>query len=199
MSLAVEALGEAALRLELPPSLEPRAVLERLRSLAGVRDVVVAERHAAVTFDPLGPLPKLEGIFDGQWAVGMERAARLHTVSVRYDGPDLERVAAFAKATVEEVVRLHEERVYTVRVVGFLPGFAYLGEVDPRIAAPRLETPRVRVPAGAVGIAGSRTGIYPFVSPGGWNLIGTAIDFAPFDPESGAVIRLGDQVRFVRG
>jgi 5-oxoprolinase (ATP-hydrolysing) subunit A len=99
---------------------------------------------------------------------------------------------------VEEVVVLHASREYTVRTVGFLPGFAYLGEVDARIAVPRLSTPRTRVPALAVGLAGRRTGIYPFASPGGWNLLGTAVDFTPFRPDSGAQLRLGDRVRFER-
>jgi UPF0271 protein len=80
--------------------------------------------------------------------------------------------------------------------VGFVPGFAYLGDLDPHIAIPRRSTPRARVPAGSVAIAGHRTGIYPFETPGGWHLLGTAVDFRAFDPEHGATFRIGDRVRF---
>ena len=102
------------------------------------------------------------------------------------------------KLDPEEVVRRHLARTYEVQVVGFQPGFAYLGPLDPQIAKPRLASPRIRVPACSVGIAGGRTGIYPFASPGGWNLIGTAVGFTPFDPERGALLQLGDRVRFER-
>jgi UPF0271 protein len=122
----------------------------------------------------------------------------LITVRVRYDGPDLSAVAERVGLSVEDVVLLHVSREYTVRTVGFLPGFSYLGEVDARIAVPRLATPRTRVPALAVGVAGRRTAVYPVASPGGWNLLGTAVDFTAFRPESGAQLRLGDRVRFER-
>jgi UPF0271 protein len=105
-------------------------------------------------------------------------------------------VAAHAGLAPAEVGPLHSAREYTVLVVGFLPGFAYLGEVEPRLAAPRLPAPRARVPANSVAIAGTRTGIYPFASPGGWNLIGTALELRPFEPATGALFAVGDRVRF---
>ena len=115
-----------------------------------------------------------------------------------FRSPDLAAVAERVGLAVDDVALLHASREYTVCAVGFLPGFAYLGEVDARIAVPRLATPRPRVPALAVGLAGGRTGIYPFASPGGWNLIATAVDFTPFHPDTGARLALGDRVLFER-
>lgn len=190
------ALGDGAVRVELPAGVEPAAALDALRSLPGVRDAVVTEKHACLILDDGAPGPDLEGALAA--ARGRELAPAEHVIRVRYDGPDLDAIAARAGLSAEEVVALHVAPLYTVRVVGFLPGFAYLGDVDPRIAAPRLPSPRVRVPAGAVGIAGARTAVYPFASPGGWNLVGTAVGFTAFDPGRGSALRLGDRVRFVR-
>ena len=87
-------------------------------------------------------------------------------------GPDLDFVAAHNRIAAEEVIRLHSAGIYRIHAIGFAPGFCYLGGLDPRLHAPRLETPRVRVEAGSVGIAGGQTGVYPLASPGGWRLIG---------------------------
>lgn len=199
LTLRAEPMGDGALRLVLPGQLEPRAVLAALRAEPGVVDAVVSEAHACVYFDPAAPPEdprRVLGRLVAQPASGVEPP--LVTVRVRYDGPDLAAVAERVGLPVDEVVRLHVSREYTVRTVGFLPGFAYLGEVDERIAVPRLATPRTRVPALAVGLAGRRTGIYPVASPGGWNLLGTAVDFTAFRPDTGAQLRLGDRVRFER-
>lgn len=113
-------------------------------------------------------------------------------------GPDLEFVAAHNRLPVDEVIRLHSGRDYPVYMMGFMPGFPYLGGLDSRITAPRLDTPRSRVPAGSVGIAGEQTGIYPFDSPGGWRLIGRT-SLCLFDPsrEPPFLLNPGDLVRFV--
>ena len=111
------------------------------------------------------------------------RARRDPQVPVCYGGELWSRpgdVAAFAHGSEAEVVRLHTSRVYRVFMLGFVAGFAYMGTVDERIAAPRLPTPRVRVPAGSVGIAGVQTGIYPASTPGGWRIIGRT-PLKPFD------------------
>ncbi|MCP3098113.1 LamB/YcsF family protein [Myxococcus sp. K15C18031901] len=199
LALRVEPLGEGALRLQLPQALERRLAREALRAVPHVLDAVITEEHACVYFDPAAPPeePRL-ALAELLRAPASTAATPLVTLRVRYDGPDLDKVAERAGLTVDAVARLHAAREYTVRCVGFLPGFAYLGDVDPRIAVPRLPSPRVRVPALAVGIAGERTGIYPFTSPGGWNLIGTALDFTAFHPDRGAVLQLGDRVRFER-
>jgi KipI family sensor histidine kinase inhibitor len=96
-----------------------------------------------------------------------------------------------------EVVAAHSAPTYVVVTLGFQPGFAYLRGIDPRLVLPRRATPRPRVPALSVAIAGPYAGVYPFESPGGWHLLGTAIDFVPFDPEHGAALAVGDRVRFV--
>ncbi|MET0402576.1 MAG: LamB/YcsF family protein [Cystobacter sp.] len=199
LSMRAEPLGEGALRLVLPERLERRGVDEALRSLDGVRDVVVGEAHACVYFDPAAPPEDPRRVLGqglGRLIVPVERP--LVVVRVRYDGPDLPEVADRAGLAVDDVALLHASCEYTVRAVGFLPGFAYLGEVDARIETPRRAQPRPVVPALSVGIAGRRTGLYPVASPGGWNLIATAVDFSPFHPDTGARLRLGDRVLFER-
>ena len=109
---------------------------------------------------------------------------------------DLDEVASRASMTRDDVIALHARGTYVVRYVGFQPGFAYLGPVDARLALPRRATPRPRVEAGAIGVATGFTAVYPFASPGGWHLIARAIDFTPFDPARGALLAVGDRVRF---
>lgn len=119
-------------------------------------------------------------------------------IPTHYDGPDLLETAERSKLSVEELVALHSGRPYRAFFLGFLPGFAYCGVLDPRIVAPRLVRPRERVAAGTVAIADGQTSIYPFDSPGGWRLIGRT-DVRIFDStrEAPALIRPGDRVRFV--
>lgn len=122
-------------------------------------------------------------------------------VPVRYggdDGPDLADVARRAGMSEDEVVGVHSSADYVVGFVGFSPGFAYLLGLDERIAVPRLDTPRPRVPPGSVGIGGAYTGVYPRATPGGWQLIGRT-DIELFDPgrDPPALLRPGDRVRFV--
>lgn len=112
-------------------------------------------------------------------------------------GPDLEALARRARLTTDEVVALHQAREYRVYAIGFAPGFAYLGEVDERIAAPRLATPRVRVRRGSVGIAGRQTAVYPADSPGGWNLIGLCpLRMFSLHADPPMPVQVGDRVRF---
>ena len=112
-------------------------------------------------------------------------------------GADLESLAARSGLSVDEVIALHSGTEYRVYAIGFAPGFAYLGQVDERIAAPRLATPRQKVPRGAVAIADRQTAVYPAVSPGGWNLIGRC-PVRMFDPAADPVmpVAVGDRVRF---
>ena len=112
-------------------------------------------------------------------------------------GEDLETLAAQASLTVDEVIDLHSSTEYRVYAIGFAPGFAYLGQVDERIAAPRLATPRQKVPRGAVAIADRQTAVYPAQSPGGWNLIGRCPQ-RMFDPDANPTmpVSVGDRVRF---
>ena len=112
-------------------------------------------------------------------------------------GEDLQALASRANITIEEVIQIHSSMEYRVYAIGFAPGFAYLGEVDERIAAPRLATPRTKVPRGAVAIADRQTAVYPAMSPGGWNLIGRC-PVRMFNPDSDPImpVSVGDRVRF---
>lgn len=113
------------------------------------------------------------------------------------DGPDLESLAALHGMNVDEVVRVHSEAVYTVYFLGFVPGFAYLGGMPEMLATPRRAAPRKRVEAGSVGIGGNQTGVYPFATPGGWQIIGrTALPMFQAGRESMSLLEIGDEVRF---
>lgn len=184
-------MGDRAWRAPLPTTHDPRAVLSLLRAIPGVRDVALSETHALVCVDAPVALPSLDAI-----APLPSHAVTTHVVAVRYDGPDLDDVAAHTGLSRDAVIARHTAATYTVLAMGFLPGFAYLGPLDPTLHLPRRPAPRPKVAAGSVGIAGDRTGVYPFASPGGWHLLGHTVDFAPFTPSHGARWQLGDRVRF---
>ncbi len=113
-------------------------------------------------------------------------------------GPDLNDVAAMHGMTPEQAIELHASTNYLVYFLGFVPGFAYLGELPEALATPRLATPRRRVPRGSVGIAGNQTGVYPFATPGGWRLLGrTPIAMFRSDRDGLSLLSIGDRVRFV--
>jgi KipI family sensor histidine kinase inhibitor len=140
--------------------------------------------------DP-GALKALAGLHD----TGV--SPRTVEIQAVYDGPDLAAVALVAGVSDDDVARIHAAGAYEVETMGFAPGFAYLTGVDRRLHLPRRTTPRPRVPAGSIALAGGFTGVYPFDSPGGWHLIGRVIGVRMFS-EDGALLRLGDRVRFVR-
>jgi KipI family sensor histidine kinase inhibitor len=204
--------GDSALILEfedrIDPAINARAVgvADRVASvkLSGVRDVVPTFRSVAVHFDPLRTnVAELTARLENEASRPFDEVADVRPiirVPVAYGGdlgPDLQEVADAAGITAADVVRRHAAPIYRVFMMGFLPGFAYMGTVDSTIALPRRATPRVRVPAGSVGIAGQQTGVYPSESPGGWRLIGrTAVK--PYDsarPEP-FLFRPGDRVKF---
>lgn len=171
-----------------------RALVRAIRAWPGVVDVVVARHDVAAYFDrepviDAGQIAALARLHDD------DHAAREITIRVRYDGPDLDDVARAAHLSIDEVCRLHAATTYVVDTIGFAPGFAYLTGLDPRLHLRRRATPRPRVPAGSVAIAGEYTAVYPFDSPGGWHLIGRIIEARMFD-ERGALLQLGDHVRF---
>ena len=161
-----------------------------------------AYASVVVRFDPLRLAPvdaerELIRIARTRSHAGTE-GGRLVEIPTAYDGPDLAETAERSRLSIEELVALHTGREYRAFFVGFLPGFAYCGVLDPRIVAPRLVRPRERVPAGSVAVADGQTSIYPFDSPGGWRLIGRT-DLRMFDSanEPPVLIRPGDRVRFV--
>jgi len=131
-------------------------------------------------------------------AASDDRSALIE-IPVRYDGPDLAEVAEWTGLTQDELIEKHCSRTYRAYMTGFAPGFTYLGDLDEALVLPRRTSPRVRVPAGSVAIAGAQTAVYPLVTPGGWHLIGTT-SMAMFDParDPPARVRAGDSVRFVR-
>ena len=181
------------------------------RPPAGFVDQVPAFTSIAVHYDPLiaarggtrtpyaRVVADLTAALDGLTPEQLP-PARVVEIPVCYGGalgPDLEDVASAHQMTSEEVVRIHTSANYLVYMVGFMPGFAYLGGLSPKLATPRRTTPRTAVPAGTVGIGGSQTGVYPLESPGGWNLIGKT-PLAVFDiarPQP-ALLATGDRVRF---
>ena len=128
---------------------------------------------------------------------GEQIEPRNHLIPVRYDGTDLDAVAAATGLAVDEVIERHSARTYTVDLLGFVPGFAYLSELDPSLQLPRRAEPRPRVPAGSVAIAAAQTGVYPLDTPGGWHIIGRT-EIKMFDPmrDPPALLRAGDVVRF---
>ena len=212
----VSADGDSALVLTYPALLDPEinarcvAVAGALRRsrVAGVRDVVEAFATVTVHFDPLrcdgdeiaAVLRELAADAAAAPAPDADLPRREIRLPVSYGGargPDLAEVAAFARCSEAEVVERHCGAAYRVYMLGFQPGFAYMGAVDPRIAAPRRAVPRVHVAAGSVGIAARQTGVYPVASPGGWQLIGQTpvriFDMARSDP---FLLAAGDLVRF---
>ena len=209
----IAAAGDAALvaefgdRIDVALNARATALAEALARtpVHGIRDIVPTFRSVAVYFDPLvTDVEQLrQRLLDLAAAPEPTRAETPRppvVVPVCYGGefgPDLGDVASFAGLSEAETVERHATASYRVFMLGFMPGFAYLGVVDPRIAAPRRQAPRARVPAGSVGIAGAQTGVYPRETPGGWQIVGrTPLTIFAFDREPPCVFRAGDTVQF---
>jgi inhibitor of KinA len=205
--------GDAALVVELGDAIDPQVnrcvhalahVLEECPAV-GLGEAVPSYRSLLVHYDPLwlswAEVKALvtRSLHKCQESPPLEpRQVEIPTAYGREFGPDIAFVAEHHGLSVEEVIRLHSGAIYTVYMLGFTPGFPYLGGLPARLATPRLATPRQSVPAGSVGIAGPQTGIYPLATPGGWQLIGRT-PAALFDPgrTPPALLEPGDQVRFV--
>ena len=182
-----------------------------LRPPAGLVEFVPAFTSILLEFDPkIVPEPKhaAEELLRRFEAAGKAklRATTVKEIPVRYDGEDLEAIAKAAAMTVEKVCQLHCAAVYKVYMLGFSPGFPYLGDLDRRLQTPRLASPRAKVRAGSVAIGGEHTGVYTVDSPGGWNIIGHT-PLKIFDPLRGDPngpdeamfwLKPGDRVKFVR-
>lgn len=143
----------------------------------------------------------LRGLLDRELPAAAGGSRRLVEIPVCYGGelgPDLKDVAEHAGITEEEVIKLHSGRNYLIYMMGFLPGFAYLGGLDSRLEIPRLPSPRGRIPSGSVGIGGKQTGIYPIDSPGGWRIIGkTPVRPFRLRRKNPLLYQTGDYIRFV--
>jgi KipI family sensor histidine kinase inhibitor len=184
------------------------AAAVRAAGVPGVRDIVPGMRELVVHVDPRTCDPDVIAqvlrVGDGTPTSGAAVSPpTVVEIAVEYGGaagPDLADVATACGLTPAEVCLRHAAAEYVVCFVGFLPGFPYLGLLDPSLRVPRRQTPRPRVPPGSVAIAGEYTGVYPWASPGGWHLIGRT-DVALFDLDADPPARLapGDRVRFVAG
>jgi len=198
-------VGEAAWLLELGGSAQVLLANDRLRAhaLPAVREIVPGASTLLVVLEPGTPLAPtiLRDVERDARAAAPDAApvvpGRVHRIPVVYDGDDLREMAERAGYTVAEVIERHAAGRYRVAFVGFQPGFAYLSGLPPELHLPRRPAPRARIPAGSVAIGGAWTGIYPFATPGGWNLLGHT-DVVTFDPtaEPPALLQPGDAVRF---
>ena len=205
--------GDRALVVEIGEVISPecnRRVNQLLGAIEeggvrGVVDLVPTYRSLMVQYDPmLVSFEELRGAISevgSKLKDGKAGAGRLVEIPTLYGGeygPDLEFVAEQAGLSVEDVVQLHSSVDYLVYMMGFTPGFPYLGGLPERLATPRLTTPRTVIPAGSAGIAESQTGVYPLDSPGGWQLIGrTPLKLFDVERDPPSLISAGDRVRFV--
>jgi KipI family sensor histidine kinase inhibitor len=205
-------LGEAAFTIRLGEiasveNAERAAALAdfiRQRRFDGVSEVVPSVAAVSVFYEPDAPgianaRAELSSLVAALGVIAPRAAAiATHAIPTRYDGVDIDEVAERTGLERAEVIRRHTAREYHVLALGFLPGWAYLGPLDPALSLPRRATPRTRVPAGAVAIMGAQTGVYPRVSPGGWHLIGsTSVVMFDAERKSPSLFRAGDRVRFV--
>ena len=204
--------GDQAMVVELGDGISPE-INRRVRNLTlavekaalpGVLDMVPTYRSLLIFYDPttIATAELQDGVRQVDLALdeqSLEKPSILQ-IPTRYGGehgPDLEYVAEHAELTTAEVVSIHSDTDYLVYMMGFTPGFPYLGGLSERIVTPRLETPRKRIAAGSVGIAEGQTGVYPAASPGGWRLIGrTPLKLFDPDREAPALLSAGDYVHF---
>lgn len=214
-------LGDAAIVVQLGQLIDPE-IHDRIHVFAayltehtfmGFVELVPAYASVTVYYDPwvvskkgkIDPYQKVVEILQKRLADTPLKAAtanlRVVEIPVCYGGsfgPDLDYVAEHNQLSVEEVIALHSAQEYVVYMIGFVPGFPYLGGLNNKIATPRKEIPRAAIPAGSVGIAGMQTGIYPMETPGGWQLIGRTPEKL-FDPErkKPALLQAGDRIKFI--
>src|SRR4029077_6764470 len=202
----IHPLGDTALLAELgsrlDTALNTRAIglAAALRKRRDVRQAVAGYSSVTVYFDPDQATHESLGAAIKRLAAKrpkMEVPGRLHRIPVTYEGPDLEEVSARLKLTPDQIVALHTRPIYRVFLVGFVPGWAYLGPLPEELELPRRHVPRTQVPAGSVAIAGRQSGIYPLPVPGGWHLIGrTKVKLFLPDSDPPCLFRAGDRVKF---
>ena len=199
-------LGDTALLAELGTRLDTAlntraiALASALQKRRDVRRAVAGHSAVTVQFDPSQISHDMLAAAIRRLAtkrVPVEEPGRLHRIPVVYDGPDLPEVADRTGLSVGRVIELHIKPIYRVFLVGFVPGWAYLGPLPEELQLPRRQTPRTQVPPGSVAIAGPETGVYPLPSPGGWHLIGrTAVKLFLPDSDPPSLFRAGDRVKF---
>ena len=205
-------MGDRAVLVELGDDISPQ-INQKVRGLyigtkghriKGIKDLVPSYRSLMAVYDPLViSLNSLESKMNEIWnALDDARLPDPRTVEIpvvygdKY-GPDLEWIADYHKMTPQDVIRLHTQPTYQVYMIGFMPGYPYMGEVPDELVTPRRKTPLTHVPGGSVGIAQKQTGIYPVASPGGWQIIGRT-PVRLFDPQGKppSFLEMGDRVKF---
>lgn len=174
-------------------------------SLDGIVETIPTYRSIMIIYNPMkfgakeliDSLRKMEEKID-KLSIPETRVIEVPVLYGGEYGPDLNHVAEHNKITTEDVINIHSSGEYLIYMLGFTPGFPYLGGMSDRIATPRLQYPRTRIPAGSVGIAGAQTGVYPIESPGGWRLIGRT-PMRLYDPsrENPVLLSAGDYVKFI--
>jgi KipI family sensor histidine kinase inhibitor len=199
-------LGDTALLAELGTRLDTAlntraiALAAALKKRRDVRQAIAGYASVTVHFDPDQTTHDALGAAIKRLATKrppMAEPGRLHRIPVVYEGPDLEDVAARLNLTPQRIAELHSTPIYRVFLVGFVPGWAYLGPLPEELKLPRRHVPRTLVPAGSVAIAGRQTGIYPLPTPGGWHLIGkTSVKLFLPDRDPPCLFRAGDRVKF---
>jgi inhibitor of KinA len=199
-------LGDAALLAELGTRLDTAlntraiALASALKKRRDVRQAIAGYASVTVHFDP--DLVSHDALTAAIKRLASKRPpmaepGRLHRIPVVYEGPDMEAVSAVLGMDVAEIVEIHTRPIYRVFLVGFVPGWGYLGPLPEELELPRRHVPRTRVPAGSVAIAGRQTGIYPLAVPGGWHLIGrTSVKLFLPDSDPPCLFRAGDRVKF---
>lgn len=212
--IRIRTAGDAAILIEFGKEISPEInqkvtmVVETIREqhIEGIVDIIPAFCSLLVNYDPrvhsYDEMKKyMEYILKMDFKAD-SKPKKIYEIPVCYGGefgPDIANIAAHAGLTEEEVIEIHTSRDYLIYMLGFLPGFCYLGGLDERIHTPRLPNPRLKIAAGSVGIGGSQTGIYPMDSPGGWQLMGLT-PVKTYDPgrKEPILVHAGDYIRFVR-
>lgn len=205
--------GDCALVMEFGNEINPyissrvRQVVDLLEQapITGILDWIPTYRSILIKYNPsvisnhqlVNQLASLENRKDSR-ELSTPFVTKIPVVYGGEFGPDLEYVAEHNNLSVKEIIHIHSERNYLIYMMGFTPGFPYLGGMSERIATPRLKCPREKIAGGSVGIAGSQTGIYPIESPGGWQLIGrTPVKLFDPEKEDPFLLKAGDYLRFV--
>lgn len=212
-NVRIAAAGDSSILIEFEKEIRPdinqkiSATVQLLKAqhTPGVIDIIPAFCSLLINYDPrvisYGEMKKrLEEILKIEVKAG-ERRKKVYEIPVCYGGkygPDIQTIADNAGLSIEEVIEIHSSCDYLIYMLGFLPGFCYLGGLDERIHTPRLANPRLKISAGSVGIGGSQTGIYPLDSPGGWQLMGMT-PVKTYDPEREVpiLVEAGDYIRFI--
>jgi inhibitor of KinA len=204
--MRIQPLGDTALLAELSTRLDTAintraiALAAALKKRRDVRQAVAGYASVTVHFDPDQVTHDSLGAAIKRLAAKhppMAEPGRLHRIPVVYDGPDIAEVGERLQLSREKIIEIHARPIYRVFLVGFVPGWAYLGPLPDELVLPRRDVPRTQVPAGSVAIAGRQSGIYPLATPGGWHLIGrTSVKLFLPDSDPPCLFRAGDRVKF---